>query len=332
MNDPGNEESMLRSGLHSEGLSPEAMQRIRQAAHQEWRSVVAPRVRSGRRFIVAAAAAAVLAAGLGWAFMDSWWQGAPGALVGRVVVADVAGLAEVRSMRRDAMLAAGAEVREGQVLEARGDVMLDLAAGGNLRLARGSRVEVADPNTFRLRTGELYVDIPPGSHAQAALRIVTDAGEFHHLGTQFSVATSGGRTRLRVREGQVLWRTAAGDTHAGAGTELTIDPQGQVSWQDIATAGRDWAWVEAVVPEMDIEGHPLIDFLTWYARETGRRLDIDDKDRAIAAGISMHGNLHGLTLAEGLSAVMSTTSLKYELHDGAIRVSSASDSKAPPGR
>ena len=35
--------------------------------------------------------------------------------------------------------------------------------------------------------------------------VVTPAGEFRHVGTQFAVAIVNGMTRLRVREGSVLW-------------------------------------------------------------------------------------------------------------------------------
>jgi hypothetical protein len=39
--------------------------------------------------------------------------------------------------------------------------------------------------------------------------------------------------------------------------------------------------------------------------------------------------VHGLTLTEALSAVMATTTLRYELPEGAIRVSSAGESPTP---
>jgi hypothetical protein len=98
----------------------------------------------------------------------------------------------------------------------------------------------------------------------------------------------------------------------------------------MATAGHDWAWTEAMAPYIAIENRPLFEFLQWFARETGRRLDIDDASRKQAMGIVMHGSVKGLTLTEALSAVMATTtSLKYELPEGAIRVSSARDPKAP---
>ena len=83
-------------------------------------------------------------------------------------------------------------------------------------------------------------------------------------------------------------------------------------------------------PEIAIENRPLIEFLEWFARETGRKLVIDDTARKQAAGIRMHGNVRGLTLTEALSAVMATTTLRYELPEGVIRVSSTREFKTSP--
>ena len=163
-----------------------------------------------------------------------------------------------------------------------------------------------------------------------AFRVVTDAGEFRHEGTQFAVAIVEGQTRLRVREGSVLWRADAGDSTVHAGTEVIIDRNGKATRRSIATAGRDWAWTESMAPEVAIENRPLLEFLEWFARETGRKLVIDDAARKQAASIRMHGNVRGLTVTEALSAVMATTTLRYELPEGVIRVSSTRESTTPP--
>ena len=133
-----------------------------------------------------------------------------------------------------------------------------------------------------------------------------------------------------MREGSVLWRAAEGDSTVNAGTEVIIDRNRKVTRRSIATAGRDWAWTESMAPEVDIENRPLLEFLEWFARETGRKLVIaDDAARKQAATIRMHGNVRGLTAMEALSAVMASTSLRFELPEGVIRVSSTRDSTAP---
>ena len=78
-------------------------------------------------------------------------------------------------------------------------------------------------NAVKLERGELYVDIPPGSRGSDRFMVITPAGEFRHVGTQFAVAIVNGMTRLRVREGSVLWHAAEGDSTVNAGTEVVID-------------------------------------------------------------------------------------------------------------
>jgi ferric-dicitrate binding protein FerR (iron transport regulator) len=323
-------EHALREGLSVNVLSTEAMRRIRQATESEWREMArAPVRRRPRLFAVAASVLGIaLAAGVSWLVLRP--DTASGAVFGEVASVDTAGLFEVKLFARDTSLAAGSSLHAGQVLDSRGNAIVTLANGGNLRIARASAVEIREPDAVQLARGEIYVDIPPGSHAANSFRVFTAAGEFRHVGTQFAVMIAEGQTRLRVREGEVKWRAPSGESTVAAGTEVTIDRNGQVTQRKIPTAGRDWAWTEAMAPDVIIDNRPLLEFLQWYARETGRRLDIDEQSRKQAAEILMRGSVKGLTVSEALSAVMATTStLKYELPEGVIRVSSARVSPAP---
>ena len=207
-------ERVLREGLRANVLTPEALQRIRQATEQEWRQVTRAPARRGWLALAAAASVAVLAAGLGWAYLAQNSASANAAILGQVASFDAPGMVEPRTLRPDVMMVAGSKLRVGQVLDARGDSLVTLNGGGNLRVARASGFEVEADNSISLQRGELYVDIPPGAHASDAFRIVTDAGEFRHEGTQFAVAIVDGQTRLRVREGRVLWRADAGESTA----------------------------------------------------------------------------------------------------------------------
>jgi hypothetical protein len=330
--DPSREaiaERVLREGLKANVLTPEALQRIRQATEQEWRAVTRAPARRGWRPLAAVASVFVLAAGIAWAYLALSPQPVNGAILGELASFDAPGMIEMRPFRRDVVLAEGSNLRAGQALEVRGDSLVTLNGGGNLRLARATAIDVRAENAISLKRGELYVDIPPGSQASGAFRVMTDAGEFHHEGTQFAVAIVEGQTRLRVREGRVLWRAVAGDSTVDAGTEVLIDRSGKATRRTMATAGRDWAWMESMSPEIAIENRPLLEFLEWFARETGRKLVIDDAARLEAANIRMHGNMRALTVAEALSAVMATTTLRYELPEGVIRVSSTRESKTP---
>ena len=181
----------------------------------------------------------------------------------------------------------------------------------------------------RLKRGELYVNIPPGARASDSFTVLTQAGEFRHLGTQFALAVIDDSTRLRVREGSVQWRAGHGESTVNAGTEMLIDRDLGSQRSPIEVAGGHWAWAETMAPEVDIENRPLDEFLDWVARETGRKLVIsDDATRRQVATIRMHGNVHGLEPLQALKAVMASTSLKLELPEGAIRVSFASEPPA----
>ncbi|HUQ10837.1 MAG TPA: FecR domain-containing protein [Steroidobacteraceae bacterium] len=320
-------DSALRNGLRSRGLSPEALQRIRQATEAEWRSTVAQAQpvspRRSNWFKFAAAASVILLAGAGVIGVIGYNnQSDAGMLVATVARSEAPGIELRQVLRADEPMPAGADLRVFARLEVRGDTLLKLAGGGNLRVARGSSFDIPDANTVRLASGELYVDIPPGARGSEPFIVVTSAGQFRHVGTQFGVAIVGGKTRLRVREGSVLWHAAGGDQTVHAGTEVIMDGR-EISRRAIPTAGRDWAWAETLVPEIVIENRPLQEFLTWFSRETGRKLVLtDDAARRQVAGILMHGNVRGLTAMEALSAVMAATTLHYELPEGAIRVSS----------
>jgi ferric-dicitrate binding protein FerR (iron transport regulator) len=324
----------LREGLRTPALSAEAMQRIRQATQQEWRAVTQVPAESSapkRRWlsIAAAASLAVLAGIVGWnVFLAN--PANDGAVVGTLARFEAPGIVEAHFLRRDSLLAQGAALRAGQSLDIRGDSLVELAGGGNLRVARASAFDVLAANAVKLERGELYVDIPPGSRGSDRFMVVTPAGEFRHVGTQFAVAIVNGATRLRVREGSVLWRATEGDSTVNAGTEVVIDRNRTVTRRPIATAGREWAWAESLAPEIEIENRPLVEFLAWFSRETGRKLELADAAaRRQAETILMHGNVHGLTAMEALSAVMAATTLRFELPEGVIRVSSARDSKSP---
>jgi hypothetical protein len=103
-----------------------------------------------------------------------------------------------------------------------------------------------------------------------------------------------------------------------------------VTHRPVSTTGREWAWAETLAPDIDIEDRPLREFLEWFARETGRKLElVNDGVREQADHIRMHGDVRGLSAVEALTAVMASTTLRFELRDGLIRVSSARESTTP---
>jgi ferric-dicitrate binding protein FerR (iron transport regulator) len=236
------------------------------------------------------------------------------------------GIVEEHLLRADTALDAGAVLRSGRTYRAIGQALVDLKDGGNLRMASGSEFEVLAKDDVRLESGEMYVDIPPGTRASSTFIARTEAGEFHHVGTQFALAVIQGETRLRVREGSVRWLAAAGESTVKAGTEVVFSKGAKAAERPVGTSGQEWDWTAKTTPDFEIDNRPLGDFLEWVARESGRKLVLaDDETRKQAARVRMHGSVHGLTPMQALSAVMATTELRYDLPDGQIRVSFTSE-------
>jgi len=322
-------ERVLRDNLRVPALSPEAMARIRLATEAEWRATV--RQSAPRRWVPLAAAASValMAMAVAWNVFSDGSSALAGEPLATLARAQAPGVVELRSLWRESPVTVGSNLNSGQDLAARGSALLALRGGGNLRLAPDSELEVISGNSVRLRRGELYVDIPPGAHADASFVAVTGAGEFRHVGTQFALAVIDGATRLRVREGRVAWDSAQGASTVDAGTEVLIDGQ-QVTRRALDPSGDSWTWTAAMAPEVDIEGRPLSEFLDWVARETGRKLLLaDEATRRQVAEISMHGSVRGLSPMAALNAVMASTSLRFDLSAGAILVSLPSETSTP---
>ena len=104
---------MLREGLRANVLTPEALQRIRQATEQEWRQVSRAPARRGWLALAAAASVAVLAAGLGWAYLAMNSASANAAILGEIASFDAPGMVEPRTLRPDLMMVAGSKLRVG---------------------------------------------------------------------------------------------------------------------------------------------------------------------------------------------------------------------------
>jgi hypothetical protein len=320
------DERALRTGLHVNPLSPEAMSRIRAAAEAEWRANIEPPARRWLPYAAVTSFMVVVAIVTGLFFMARLDRTEHGESAARVVQFEAPGIVEVHFLRRSTALSDGAVLRSGRTYQVIGQALIDLEDGGNLRVAPGSEFEILAKNDVRLERGEMYVDIPPGTHTNSVFTARTVAGEFRHSGTQFAIAVVQGQTRLRVREGSVHWLAADGESTVRAGTEVVFSNGAKAAQRPIATSGNEWDWTARTTPDFEIDNRPLGEFLAWVARESGRKLILaDDESRNEAASIRMHGSVRGLTPMQALSAVMATTQLRYDLPDGQIRVSFASE-------
>jgi ferric-dicitrate binding protein FerR (iron transport regulator) len=316
---------ILREGLHVNSLSDEALNRIRAATEAEWRSTVAV----PRRWMPVAIAASMLGVAVvaGLAVLGSFEAERGGEVLANLVLSESPGVTQVRTFRSNVSIAAGESLLSDRTYQAQGQALLALEAGGNLRIAAGSKFDVVGKDMVKLDAGEMYVDIPPGMHAPAAFVVTTPAGEFRHVGTQFALAVADGETRLRVREGVVHWVAADGQSAVQAGSEVHISRDGKASRGAIASSDKAWDWTSVTTPHFEVDNRPLQEFLAWVARESGRELVLADEGaRKQVATIRMHGSVNGLPPMQALSAVMAATSLRFELPEGKIRVSFAGDS------
>ncbi|MEP7245794.1 MAG: FecR domain-containing protein [Gammaproteobacteria bacterium] len=310
----------LGQGLRRKPLSEEALARVRAAVQAEWQATL-PAPKRWRGFKVAALAASVACAALAAAF---WLRpSAPLVTVGTIARIETGGLALQSNFHSDRALGVGTVLHAGDTIASQGSALIDLQEGGTLRIAPGSVLTAQSLNEMRLSEGRMYVDLPPGTPRSAAFRVITVSGLIEHLGTQFEVSTVNSDVHIRVREGAIRLLRPSGTETAEAGTELVVPRLGPVVRERVQTHGRSWAWVEALAPDFEIEDRQLMDFLQWAGRETGRQVDFaDDHARDVAVRTRLRGSVSGLTPLEAIERVLRTTSLRFELHGEAIRVSS----------
>lgn len=319
---PGDDglERTLEAGLRRPPLDAEAYARIHAAVAAEWRATIRPRPRwAPRRWGMAAAgvAAAVLVVVVGLRPF------AASTVLGVAVRVESGGLVARNTLLPDRHVDVGAVLRSGDKLIARGAVLVDLKGGGTLRIASGTQIEAIAADGVALQKGEVYVDLPPALPRASTFVVRTPLGLVEHMGTQFDVATVDQDVRIRVREGHVRLRRGSETETAASGTELIVSKVGSTSRRSISTHGPQWSWIEALEPDYGIENRKLLEFLQWTARETGRRLTFgDDRARDVAERTQLHGSIHGLSPTTALEMVLTTTSLRYEFEEDAIRVSS----------
>lgn len=312
--------SALELGLRRQPLEPASLARIRESVRQEFDAVHGWRAGTRRwpRWMASMAAALAGVTVLAAVYLFQAEEGPP---LGSVVRVEQGSLQTARNLFRKHDLAAGADVPSLEGISSSGTSLIALAQGGMLSVAPGTSFEAAGPDEVVLHSGQVFLDFP---HGAGRLILRTPAGTFDHIGTQFEAAVDGDRTRIRVREGSVRMTTATASAQViDTGTEVVVSRTGAVARRNVPTYGPDWAWVEAIAAEFEIDNRDLADFLGWVARETGRRVEFaDERAREVAGHTLLHGSVHGLAPLAALEQVLSTTSLRYEVQEGVIRVSS----------
>jgi ferric-dicitrate binding protein FerR (iron transport regulator) len=321
---PGSDKELdrtLTEVLREQHLDSQALARIRAVVENEWRASTAlhRRSRAIRRWGWATLAAAVVII----AVATTWFAKLAGepAVFGSVSRSDGNGI--------DVRFHVGDRLRAGDTVRTQGPLLVLLAAGGSLRIAADSAVDITSAAEIRLERGKIYVDMPPPPATSARLNVWTHAGMIEHVGTEFEVLSDGTSVRIRVREGRIRLRDVSGATGnstvvlADAGTELLAVSGEGIVRRSVATHGSDWLWVASLAPPYEIEGQPLLNFLQWVSRELGCRLEFGDSHaRDIAVRTILHGTIRDHAPLDALANVLATTSLRYEIQDDVIRVNS----------
>lgn len=327
--DPGSDKELdrtLADVLRTAALDSQALERIRVVVENEWRASTAlqRRSRTIRHWKWASLSAAIVIIAL----TATWFTKNPGepAVFGSISRSD--GGIDARHVG-DPLRSGDTVLRSGDTVRAHGPMLVSVAAGGSLRIAAGSTVDISSATEIRLERGKIYVDLPPAPAVSARLNVWTHAGVIEHVGTGFEVLSDDASVRIRVREGRIRLRDISGAIGnskailADAGTELLAVAGGGVVQRPVPTYGSDWLWVASLAPTYEIEGQPLLNFLQWVSRELGRRLEFGDSEaRDIAARTILHGSIHDHEPLDALSNVLATTSLRYEIRGDAIRVNS----------
>ena len=125
-----------------------------------------------------------------------------------------------------------------------------------------------------------------------------------------------------MREGQVRLTTATGDQLLGARESADVDAGGRTRIQGIQPFGEDWLWTNLLAPDFPIEGQSLAQFLVWFGRETGQRVDYAAAAvQESARRTRLSGSIVGMSPQEALKAVIAATQFEYaELPNGDLRV------------
>lgn len=233
-------------------------------------------------------------------------------------------------------LSAGEQIRAGQRIEVGARSGLGVTMSGiDLRLAAGTTAVFA-ADAVELIGGRLYADTR--GTGQDRLRVVTSAGEFEHVGTQYLVSVGVDQVIGAVREGRIVLRAADGDvslaaTEPGA-SMVVVSSSGEVSTRNVAPTAELWDWVVDVSPGFVLVGRNADDALRWVARERGQRLEYASPAARWAARSARLGGSgdRPLPAEEVVAVIAAATGLRAEPAEGGavLAVSLASEADQDP--
>lgn len=296
-----------------EGVAEEVKSAVRAAWLDEVRQValdnrsggdirLAPKgVWQGYR-IAAAAAVSVVALGL---FVGMWQL--PSSEMVTATVDSTIEQVEVSDDATNWRPVDGQQLNAGQLLRTGVGAFASLSfdSGVNLRIGESSTLRLIDGGEIALETGQVYVD----SYSYAdSFKVVTRFGEAVDIGTQFLVSVEHDHWRVQVREGEVSVSDDGSDFALRPGSRVEVTQDNSVTTKQVSNTDMSWRWSERVRPGYSIAGKNLHDYLSWVARETGKRLEYasvvaEQQAREVRLG----GPIDGYTATDSLPVVLKGT-------------------------
>ena len=292
-------------------ISPAIERRVHAKVYGEWRrsSVVARSMRWAAP--LALAAAILLAVAIGIRAPDVSLQP-----IGSVALVTGDASAGPATVAAGSTIHAGDSIRSG----AQG-ISIRLNNGVSIRLREDSELAFADAGELTLASGGLYADTGQTIYRSGHLVVHTPTATTTDIGTQFMVTYSSDTMSVAVREGIVDVASSTQNFTATAGEKLTVKPGADVTTEVIPTSHESWEWAEELAPPYDIENRSLLDFLKWFARETGRELSFASDDvRMSAMRTRLHGSIADMTPLEAANSVLSSTAFRYRINQQNVEI------------
>jgi hypothetical protein len=296
---PGNDavEALLEKAKPRPSPPDAVKQDIRAAVRAEWANASARR--QGRRlaagFAIAASVMLVLAASI---------LGIRQTGIAPVEVASIdrsIGTLHVQSDSSGAMESVDTtSVLTGQVLTTGVDSAAGLSwlGGGSLRVDSDSRIEFVAANEVFLHAGRIYFD-SLGSGPDSDFSIRTTHGVVSHVGTQYLTESTATSLTVSVREGEVRVTGAFHEPTVYVGQRVQLSGSSQPSITNTSGAGSEWQWIEAVSPNISVDGMSVFDFLHWVGRETGHAVQFESASaQALARDTQLRGAVNAEPRAE----------------------------------
>lgn len=214
-----------------------------------------------------------------------------------------------------------------------GRVLLALAdTATTVRLDHGTEVVLRSKSELLLNSGSIYIDTGGTSKQRLShVTVTTKFADITDIGTQYLIRATAASTIVAVREGIVRIVTGQQETESraleGEAQQLSISRGLPVNSQTIPKYGAAWSWIHDIAPSFDTDKRPLIEYLEWVSRETGKSLQFDSTESARAAHKSvLHGALQGYSPEDALKFHLSTTDFEsLESDDGILLIAQKSN-------